>query len=126
MRELKNRRLSEDIKRELTDIMRRLKDPRVQGLISIVKVDLSGDMSYCKVYVSSINGIESAKTAKKGLESASGFIRREIGQRLTMRKTPQFIFIADDSIAKSAEIARVLHDIMPEKSSSEEESDAQL
>ena len=68
-------RLSEDIHRELTDIMRSLKDPRITGLLSIVKIDLSSDLSSCKVYISSMEGMENAKTAVKGLNSAAGFIR---------------------------------------------------
>lgn len=75
-------RLTEDIRRELTDIFRMLKDPRITGMISIVKVDLSGDQSYCKVYISSLDGLEAANRAVEGLKSAAGFIRREIGSRL--------------------------------------------
>lgn len=101
-------RTSEDIKRELSDIMRSVKDPRVTGLLSIVKVDLSGDMSQCKVYISSMDGMEKAKEAVEGLRSASGFIRRELGSRVRMRLTPELVFIADDGIAHSAEINKIL------------------
>ena len=73
-------RLTEDIRRELTDIFRMLKDPRITGMLSIVKVDLSGDQSYCKVYISSLDGLEAANRAVEGLRSAAGFIRREIGR----------------------------------------------
>ena len=58
-------RTEEDIKRELSDIIRSLKDPRISGLISIVKLDLSHDMSYCKVYISAMEGMEAAKNAVK-------------------------------------------------------------
>ena len=101
-------RLQEDILRELTDILRTLKDPRVQGLISIVKVDLTNDESVCTVYVSSLSGGDAAKRAVKGLESAAGYIRREIGRRIQMRRSPEFRFVADDSIAYSAHIAETL------------------
>ena len=107
--------LSEDIHRELTDIMRSLKDPRITGLLSIVKIDLSSDLSYCKVYISSMEGMENAKTAVKGLNSAAGFIRREINNRLEMRRSPAFQFVADDSIAHSADIARILGNLADEK-----------
>ena len=60
---------TEDIRRELSDILRSVKDPRVSGLLSIVKIDLSGDMSYCKVYVSSLEGMESTRQSVKGLTS---------------------------------------------------------
>ena len=74
-------RTTEDIRRELTAIFRELKDPRVQGLISIVRVDVSSDLSYCTVYISAMEGMEHAKQATQGLKSASGYIRRELGQR---------------------------------------------
>ena len=107
----KVQRASEDVKRELTDILRVLKDPRITGMISIVNIDLSNDYSHCTVFVSSLDGIESAKEAVKGLRSAAGFIRREIGTRMRMRRTPEFHFEADDGIAYSAGIHQLLHDI---------------
>ncbi len=117
-------RTSEDVKRELTHIMTHLKDPRITGMISIVKVDLAGDYSHCKVYVSSLEGIESARHAVEGLNNAAGFIRREIGTRIQMRRTPSFQFIADDSIAHSADISRILQDILPEDKKEKEDQDA--
>ena len=75
-------RTSEDVKRELTDIMRTLKDPRINGLLSILKVDLSKDLSLCRVYVSSLDGIDAAKSAVEGLNSAAGYVRRELGRRI--------------------------------------------
>ena len=107
-------RTAEDIKRELTDIMRSLKDPRITGLISILRLELSGDMSHCKVYISSLEGLQAAKSAAKGLESANGYIKRELNLRLKMRKIPNFQFIADDSIEHSAHISQMLHDITKE------------
>ncbi len=97
-------RMAEDIKRELTAIFRELKDPRINGLLTVVRIDLSNDLSHCKVYVSCFEGIEKAKESVKGLTSASGFIKRELFHRLPMRKCPDLKFIADDSIAISAEI----------------------
>lgn len=107
----KNARIEEDIKRELSDIIRELKDPRVTGILSIVKLELAGDYSHCKVYISSLDGLASAKSAVAGLVSASGFIRREIGLRLRMRRSPEFHFIADDGIEHSAEINKKLKDL---------------
>ncbi|MEG2073719.1 MAG: 30S ribosome-binding factor RbfA [Angelakisella sp.] len=112
MANFKLQRQNEDIHRELTDILRSVKDPRVDPLISIVQVDLSGDQSYCKVYVSSMQGLEKAKETVVGLKSAAGFIRHELSMRVEMRHTPELKFIADDSIAHSAEIAKKLNDIM--------------
>jgi len=104
-------RNSEDIKRELSDIFRSVKDPRVSGLISIVKVDLSGDMSYCKVYISCLEGLETAKESVKGLKNAQGFIRRELGGRLSLRKVPELQFIPDDSIEAGARISKILDEV---------------
>jgi len=116
---------TEDIRRELSDILRSVKDPRVSGLLSIVKIDLSGDMSYCKVYVSSLEGMESTRQSVKGLTSAQGYIRRELGMRLHTRKTPELRFIADDSIEISAKISKRLEEIIPEETREQEPSDAQ-
>ena len=95
-------RISEDIKREIVSIMRELKDPRISDMLTVVKVDVSGDLSYAKVYISAIDGIESAKKSVKGLESAQGYIRKQLGTRLHLRKSPELKFIADDSIQKHA------------------------
>jgi len=107
----KTARNAEDVKRELTDIFRMIKDPRVTGMISIVQLELSNDLSWCKVYISSLDGLEAAEGAVKGLTSAAGFIRREIGMRIKMRHTPQFLFFADDGIEYSAGINKLLKDL---------------
>lgn len=92
-------RVSEDIKREITALIRELKDPRVTDkMLTVVRVEVSSDASYAKVYVSDIKGIDSAKQAVKGLTAATGYIRREVGSRLHLRKTPELKFVADDSI----------------------------
>ena len=106
-------RVSEDIKRELAAIIRELKDPRVRDvMLTVVNVEISSDASFAKVYVSAIDGIETAKLAVKGLTCATGFIRREVGKRLHLRKTPELKFIADDSIEKGMDIARTLGNIV--------------
>lgn len=105
-------RTTEDIKRELTAIFRELKDPRVQKVfLSIIRVDVTNDLSYCTVYVSAMEGLESAKDAVKGLKSASGYIRHELGMRLRLRHVPELIFKATDSIEYSANISRILNDL---------------
>ena len=102
-------RVSEDIKREIAAIVRELKDPRVKDkLLTVVRVSVSSDASYYKAYISDLAGIEGAKEAVKALNAASGYIRREIGARLRLRKTPEIKFIADDSVEKSFEMFREL------------------
>ena len=108
MPSFKNDRMAEDIHRELTDIFRMVKDPRVSSMLSIVRVELAGDGSHCKVFVSSLLGMDDAKESVKGLRSAAGFIRRELFARLKMRKSPELHFIADDSIARGAEVTKKL------------------
>ncbi len=123
MPSFKNDRMSEDIHRELTDILRSVKDPRVSSMLSIVRVELAGDGSHCKVYVSSMLGMDDAKRSVQGLRSAAGYIRRELFARLKMRKSPELHFIADDSIARGAEITRRLGEMThPEVSDADDES----
>jgi ribosome-binding factor A len=98
-------RVSEDIKREIVAVIRELKDPRVRDkFLTVVRVDVSSDLSFAKVYVSSMSGIEDAKEAVKGLTSATGLVRREVGSKLHLRKTPELKFIADDSVQHGMEI----------------------
>ena len=105
-------RITEDVKRELTAIFRELKDPRVNAcFLSIVRVEVTNDLSYCTVYVSALEGLDAAKAAVKGLKSASGFIRRELGHRLRLRHVPELIFTPTDSIEYSAEISRILNSL---------------
>ena len=123
MPNFKNGRLSEDIKREISGLIREeIKDPRVNGsLISVVRTELSGDNSHCKVYISSIEGQDAAKTAVKGLESASGLIKRRMSNVLHLKKCPELKFIADDSIEHSAEIARKLEGLTENKTEGTED-----
>lgn len=104
----KTDRIASDIQRELASILRTIKDPRVSDFVSIVKVDVSNDLSVAKIYVSSIDGAESTTSSVKGLDNAQGFIKRELSKRLKLRKMPELKFLADDSIAHSAHIADVL------------------
>lgn len=104
-------RTTEDIRRELTAIFRELKDPRIQGLISIVRVDVTNDLSYCTVFVSAMEGLEQAQKAVTGLKSAGGFIRRELGARLKLRHVPELLFKATDSIEYGASISKLLSDM---------------
>lgn len=107
-------RISEDIKREIISIMRELKDPRINSMLTVVKVEVSGDLSYAKVYISAIEGLESAKASVKGLESAGGYIRKQLGARLHLRKSPELKFIADDSIEKGMNLFEKIKDISNE------------
>ena len=99
----KTDRTSEDIKRELVALLRELKDPRVKDkMLTVVRVEVSRDLSVAKVYVSALAGLSTAKAAVEGLKSATGYLRR--GGRLGLRKTPELRFIADDSVERGMEI----------------------
>ncbi len=105
-------RINEELQKELSSLIRTLKDPRVQTMLSITQVDTTGNLRYCKVYVSALDKSKS-KDAIKGLKSASGYLRREIGQRLQLRYTPELLFEQDDSISHGAHIFDLLSKLSP-------------
>ena len=104
-------RINEEIQRQISADIRRLKDPRVSGsgMVSVTRVDTTGDLRYAKIYVSVLDKSQE-KDVLKGLKSAGGFLRRELGSALGLRYTPELIFEADDSIAYGAHILEVMHD----------------
>ncbi len=109
--------MSEDIKRIISGLMRELKDPRIAGgdMLSVVRCDVARDGSFCRVYISSFEGLERAKEAVRGFESASGYIKREISNVLGVKKCPDLKFIADDSIEHSAQITKRLRELVSEE-----------
>ncbi len=103
-------RVNEEISRELTEILRTVKDPRVSGsFISILRVDTAADLRNASVHYSVLG--EGRDEVKKGLKSAEGYIRRELAQRLNLRTTPELCFVYDDSIEHGAHIAKLLEDL---------------
>lgn len=103
-------RINEEIQREMADLLRTVKDPRLQGgLVTVTHVDTTSDLRYAKIYISTLDK-ESEKDVIKGLKSASGYLRRELGAALRLRYTPELQFIADDSIQQGAHILEMLRD----------------
>ena len=104
-------RINEEIQRELAALIRTLKDPRVSGtgMVSITRVDTTGDLRYSRIYISVLNK-DQEKDVIKGLKSAAGFLRRELGSALRLRYTPELQFIADDSIQYGAHILGLIND----------------
>jgi ribosome-binding factor A len=100
-------RINEEIQRTLSDLIRTVKDPRVHGLISITAVDTTADLKYAKVYVSVLDKSD-VDQVLKGLKSASGYLRRELGRELSLRATPELTFLRDDSIDKGARILELI------------------
>ena len=116
-------RINEEIQKELSAKIRTLKDPRVQdAMISITGVETTGDLRYAKVYISVLQK-EKGKDVLKGLKSAGGFLRREIGSKLQLRYTPELVFELDDSIDKGAKMYALLNSLNIEKDRTDEESD---
>ena len=103
-------RINEELARELSSLLRSLKDPRVHGLVSITAVEATPDLRYAKVFVSVLEK-NTAKDVLKGLKSASGWLRRELGSTLKLRYVPELVFSLDDSIDKGAHVFEILRQI---------------
>ena len=110
MASYKKSRVNEEMMREMSQIIRTVKDPRVNsGFVTITHCDVSGDLKFAKIYYSVLNG--DVAEVKKGLISAKGYIRREIAERLNLRNTPELTFISDDSMEKGARITKILSEM---------------
>ena len=104
-------RINEEIQKELASLIRNLKDPRVQDtMISITRVEATPDLRYAKVYVSFLEE-NKAKDAMKGLQSAGGWIRREVGNELKLRYTPELVWALDDSITYGAKMLELINNL---------------
>ena len=105
-------RINEEIQRELAAQIRSLKDPRVSGtgMVSVTRVTTTPDLRYAQVFISVLDKAQE-KDVLKGLKSAAGFLRRELGSSLRLRYTPELQFVADDSIEHGAHILELLRDV---------------
>lgn len=111
-------RINDEMRREMMDILRKVKDPRVQdAFVSVTAVDCTADLKYAKIYYSALRGDE--KELAKGLKAATGFIRRELAAGLNLRITPELTFVRDSSITYGAHISSILNtlDISDEEES---------
>jgi len=117
-------RTNEDIRLVISELLRNIKDPRVnQGLISVTACRATGDLKYCKVYLS-VLGLQSEKEFNKGIKSASGWLRRELGQRLRLRNVPELVFELDRSMEHGAHINEILSGLdIPEDTEKDGEAD---
>ena len=102
-------RINEEVQRELAALIPNVKDPRVTGMISVTAVDVTPDLKFAKVYISVLDKSDSDQVLK-GLKSAAGYLRRELGRALNLRHTPELTFFWDDSMAKGAKILEMLRD----------------
>ena len=124
MAKYRKSRINEEIQKEMTVILRRVKDPRVSdAFISVTAADCTADLKYAKIYYSALTG--DAKEIAKGLKAATGFIRRELARSLNLRITPELSFLPDTSISYGAHIASILEglEITPEGDEDPENED---
>lgn len=121
-------RIEEEVKKLAGKVIDRdLKDPRLEGLISVTKVYVSRDLKFCKIYVSML-GVKDEKEAMTALKSSAGYLRKEIGDNIRMHSTPEVEFILDDSIAYGNKIEQIIKglDIKPleeDEESNDEETE---
>ena len=102
-------RINEEIQREMSALIPTVKDPRVSGMISVTAVEATPDLKYAKIYISMLNPRDASQVLK-GLTSASGYLRRELGHNLRLRNTPELSFVLDGSIDQGARILEMLRD----------------
>ncbi len=104
-------RTNDDIQRVLSELLRSVKDPRVQqGMLSVTRVETTGDLRYAKVWIS-VYGLQDEKEFRRGLKSASGWLRRELAKSLSLRYTPELVFELDHSIEYGAHISQVINSL---------------
>ena len=117
-------RINEEVQRELADLLRTVKDPRVQKtMVTVTRVDTTTDLRYAKVYVSFYDK-DAAKEGMKGLKSCGGYLRHELANRLSLRYTPELVWEEDHSITYGARILDILATLdIPEDESDEQTTD---
>ena len=104
-------RINEEVRKELSDIVRKLKDPRIPVMTSVVNVNVTPDLRYAKAYISIMGDDNTKAIAMAALKKSAGFVRREIGRRINLRYTPEVVFELDSSIEHGAKINQLLHDV---------------
>ena len=110
-------RVGELIREELSDLIRReVKDPRLSGLISVTEVVTSPDLRHARVFVSIMGTEEEKQQVEKGLAAAKGFLRKGLGERLTLRYTPELIFQRDESIERGSRLLQLIEEVVPSDS----------
>lgn len=109
---IKNTRINMEVQRELSEIIRGgLKDPRIHPMTTVVSVEVTPDLKYCKAYISVLGDEESGKDTIKGLKSAEGYIRRDLARRINLRNTPEMKFILDQSIEYGVAMSHLIDEV---------------
>ena len=109
---IKNTRINTEVQRELSNILRGgIKDPRVAPMTSVVAVEVAPDLKTCKAYISVLGEKEAKEATIKGLNSAEGYIRRQLAKNLNLRNTPEIRFILDESIEYGVNMSKLIDDV---------------
>lgn len=119
---IKNTRINMEVQRELSQIIRsEIKDPRIHPLTSVVAVEVTPDLKYCKAYISVLGDEEAGKATIEGLRSAASFVRRELAHRVNLRNTPEIKFILDQSIEYGVNMSKLIDEVTKYLHDDEEE-----
>ena len=119
---IKNTRNNMEVQRELSQIIRsEIKDPRIHPLTSVVAVEVTPDLKYCKAYISVLGDEEAGKATIEGLRSAASFVRRELAHRVNLRNTPEIKFILDQSIEYGVNMSKLIDEVTKDLHDDEEE-----
>ena len=109
---IKNTRINMEVQRELSQIIRlEIKDPRIHPMTTVVAVQVTPDLKFCKAYISILGDEEAGKATIEGLRSAEGYIRRELARRVNLRNTPEIKFILDQSIEYGVNMSRLIEEV---------------
>ncbi|MCB6609536.1 30S ribosome-binding factor RbfA [[Clostridium] symbiosum] len=109
---IKNTRINSEVQRELSEIIsRELKDPRIHPMTTVISVEVTPDLKFCKAYISVLGNEEAGKDTIQGLKSAVGFIRTQLARRINLRNTPELTFILDQSIEYGVNMTRLINEV---------------
>ncbi len=126
MSAIRGDRMNEEVKKTISEVVREMKDPRISSMTTIMNVEVTKDLKYAKVRVSVYDeNDEARKGTVSALNHAAGFIAREVGQRMDIRRLPSLKFILDDTIAYSVHIAKILDELHKNDPAREEEPHAE-
>ena len=118
---IKNTRVNGEVQKELSNIIRGgIKDPRVAPMKSVVAVEVAPDWNTCEAYISVLGDEKAQEDTIKGLQSAEGYIRRELARKLNMRNTPEIKFVMDQSIAYGVAMSKMIDDVTKDLKEEEE------
>lgn len=122
---IKNNRINSEVMKELTQILRdEIKDPDVDPLCSVTKVEVTPDLQFCKCHISSLGSEEELAKTIAGLERAKGFIRRELAHRVNLRKTPELVFVPDRSMEYAIEMSKKIDELIAASEHREEKNES--